>query len=346
MIKPIILLGTERSGTNLLRRTLDAHSQIASPPPSGLLANMVPYRHKYLNGNIQNGMESWVLAALALLDTHPSNWEIKLSAEEVLARIGGERSHWKLFQILNEIYAEKHHASYWLSKEPGGLNYAYELLLNLPKAKFIYLVRDGRDVASSMIKYGLHAQHIYTAANIWRNDQLRGMQYMSDPCMKNKIFLVRYEEFLASPNEIMASLFNFIGCEYEDHVLDSYQNASVLRYASRSELWKNLSNPIMKDNSAKYKKLLSKSQVHLFETIAIEQMEFFGYPPEFADDVSLSFLKRMVFDVHAKFNKRINMLKPRIKKEIKIREEFSLVSSRIAQGELFVTDESFKADGE
>jgi len=334
-VKPIILLGTERSGTNLLRRTLSAHSQIASPPASGLIANMAPYRHKYLSGKVPNGVRSWVLAALALIDAHPSSWEMDFSVDDILARMGEEASHWKLFQVLNTLFAEKHHASYWFSKEPGGLDCAYELLTNLPDAKFIYLIRDGRDVAASMLKGGVHAQHIYEAAEIWKHDQLRGMQYLSDSYMRKKIFLVRYEGFLAAPDEITGSLFDFIGCGHENNVLHAHESASISRHASGSEFWKNLSKPIMADNLGKYKKALSRDQIHLFETVAREQLDFFRYTPEFKGDSSLTYLKKRVMQVHSKFNKRVNMRDDKISSEFKAREKFTAVSRKILLGEPF-----------
>jgi len=332
-LKPIILLGTERSGTNLLRRTIGAHSQIAAPPPSGLIANMAPYRHKYLNGRVSCGVELWVRVALALIDSHPSDWEMKFSVEDILERIEGEPSHWKLFQILNELYAERHGASYWFSKEPGGLDWAYELLMNLPDAKFIYLVRDGRDVAASMLKGGVHEHHILGAAMRWSHDQVRGMQYLSDPLMKEKIFLIRYEDFLSSPDQTTESLFDFLGCDYESGILNSHSLKSAAAHSGRSEFWKNISKPIMKDNFGKYRKNISRYQVHVFETIAREQLTFFDYKCDFRDDVSLSFVKRSLMKVHAKFNKNIRLRDPKVKNEFTSRKRFFDVTKKLASSD-------------
>jgi len=334
-MQPLILLGTERSGTNLLRRTLEAHSEIASAPPSGLIANMARYRHLYLNGYVENGFRSWVRAALALIDAHPSDWELNISEDEVISRVGDNLSHWRLFEVLNELYAEKKRASYWFSKEPGALDWGYELLAYIPNIKFVYLVRDGRDVAASMLKGGVHEQHIYGAAKRWKHDQLRAMQYLSDSVIKERTFIIRYEDFIADDVSVSKELFDFIGCDYDDKVTLAYEQETIKRHARNSEFWYNLSKPVMKDNFGKYKKSLSRSQINVFESICRKELEFFGYPCESTEDIVLSSVTRGFMLLQTRINRIANKRDKNIKEEFDKRAKFSEISSNISQGRLF-----------
>ncbi len=92
-------------------------------------------------------------------------------------------SFWSIFKTLNDIYAEEEGNTYWFSKEPNLFNYIYEIKMHMPDAKFIYMARDGRDVVASMLKGGVHANHISEAAHIWSNDQKKCLNALSDPLL-------------------------------------------------------------------------------------------------------------------------------------------------------------------
>ena len=334
-MQPVILLGTERSGTNLLRRYLDAHDEIASPPPAGLIAPMASCSHLYLDGRYgDDGMAQWVRAALALIGAHPADWDMEISPDDILPRIHGP-SHWDLFRAFNELYAERHRASTWFSKEPEAVHHVADLVEHLERVKFVYLVRDGRDVAASMLRGGVHDRHIYGAARRWYRDQAAGVQWLEDASVRERIHPVRYEDFIADPEAEMLKLLAFLGHTMDAAIFESHTNERIAKHTRNSALWENLSQPVKADNFGKYRQALSESEIALFESITREQLTYFGYTPDTPPGsppavpsrlrIKLAMIEKAVKD-HAD---------PSIRREIRIRREFRTVVRKLMDGQPF-----------
>ena len=74
------------------------------------------------------------------------------------------------------LYAEKQGkpGARWGDKTPGYIKSMREIQVYLPEARFIHLIRDGRDVALSVLKQDWGPQTIEAAAEKWRSRVLRG----------------------------------------------------------------------------------------------------------------------------------------------------------------------------
>src|SRR5436190_16933042 len=113
--------------------------------------------------------------------------------------------------VVNEIYAEHHGCGFWCSKEPGLFRHIPAIAEYLPNAKFVYLVRDGRDVALSLLRGHLHAFHVYFAAEYWAWTQRSCLNALADPAKSARIHVLKYEDLIASPEAVMRALMQFIG---------------------------------------------------------------------------------------------------------------------------------------
>src|SRR5690606_21584720 len=143
-------------------------------------------------------LEELIADAILATQVHMNKWDIALDGTEIRRRMVSP-SFWGLFQALNEIYAEQKGCTSWLSKEPNLFEYVYEMALHMPTARFIYLARDGRDVAASMLRGGVHEHHIYYAARRWSENQRLCLTALSDPLLQNRIFMLKYEDLIAAP---------------------------------------------------------------------------------------------------------------------------------------------------
>jgi len=291
---PIILLSSERSGTNLLRALLSTHSEIASPPPCGMLDVLAENQFKYLSPMHSTHMPELIEEAITLTQTHMNPWGIELKEEIVNKRIGSP-SFWGLFSTINEIYAEHHGCSFWFSKEPGSFNYIYNLKAHFPKAKFIYMTRDGRDVAASMLKGRLHEFHIYTAAKRWAREQRLCLNAYCDPEVHGQVFLMRYEDLIGNTESILTNLMRFLGLDFEQEQLNFHQNKDVIKHSKKSKFWRNLSSPIDKSNKGTYKKSLSRRQIEIFESYAWNEMKALDYPLENTSKKSYGHIHQAIF---------------------------------------------------
>lgn len=276
---PIILLSSERTGTNLLRALLSTHSEIASPPPCGIVDTLAQHQFRYLSPLQPNHMSDLIEDVITLTQTHMNPWDVDLKPRIINDRMDSP-SFWGLFKTVNEIYAEHHNCPFWFSKEPGLFNYIYNIKTQLPNAKFIYMTRDGRDVAASMLKGKLHEFHIYNAAKRWAHEQRLCLNAYSDPTLNSQMFMVKYEDLIEDPEPVLFSLMSFLGLSFEQEQLNFHQNDEIVKHSKESEFWKNISKPIDKSNKGGYLKNLSAKQIRIFESFAWNEMKVLGYPLE------------------------------------------------------------------
>lgn len=276
-LPPIVILGSERSGTNLLRALLSTHSKITSPPPAGFVDALGGIQSRYFPSGHSPYLSELVDDVVALTKTHLNPWDIDLDSEVIKAKVKNA-SFWEIFRVVNEIYADKIGRPCWCSKEPGLFNHISEIAHHLPNAKFVYLVRDGRDVALSILRGHLHVFHVYFAAEYWAWTQRLCLNALADPAHSARMYLLKYENLIARPEEVMRDLMHFIGLGFEGSQLQYYQNAKVLDHSKRSRFWKNLDRPINGKNMGMYKDHLGVKNVEIFESVAWAEMDALGYP--------------------------------------------------------------------
>ena len=273
---PIILLASERSGTNLLRALVSSHSAVASPPPCSIVDVLANYQFQYFPPSQPPRIRELVEDAITLTQSHLNPWDMDLTPEMVMERMN-QASFWDVFRVINELYSEKSGKSFWFTKEPALLKHIFEIRAHMPSAKYIYLVRDGRDVASSILKGGLQEFHVFDAANRWVHDQKICLCAITDPLLKERIHMLKYEDLLEDPESVMRRTMDFVGLEYETSQLEYYKRKNIIDHSEKSRYWKNLSKPIDSSNKGRYRTNLNTRQIKIFESVAGKEMEYLGY---------------------------------------------------------------------
>jgi len=300
---PIILLSSERSGTNLLRALVSSHSAVASPPPCSIVDVLADIHYRYFPPDQAPHLADLVEDAITLTKSHLNPWDIDLTPQIILEKLGSA-SFWDLFRVINEMYAEKSGRPFWFSKEPGLFKHIYEISTHMPNAKYIYMARDGRDVAASMINGGIQEFHVYNAAQHWAQDQKYCLCALSDPVIRSQMFMLKYEDLIGNTEEIIRQLMEFIGLEFEPKQMEYYKKKSVIKHASTSEFWKNISKPIDSTNKGKYRETLGKREITIFESVAWTEMNLLGYPLESQARKRITLLARAVFWISTQIRRR------------------------------------------
>lgn len=311
MCKSICILGTERSGTNLLRAILQSHSEIVSPPPAGFVDALASFDKFYFPDQGEAKLTRFTQDLNVLISTHHNPWNMKFAEEQILANLENSPSFWSIFYAINQIYAKEHNAKIWASKEPGLFRFVNEININIPKAKFIYLVRDGRDVAASMLRGHLHSFHIFDAANAWKYSQKYCLKALSNINLKDKIYQIKYEDLIRDVKLQIQKMMDFLEIPFEEGQLEFYKNKQVVLHSNKSRFWKNLSKPVNAANSGKYKQKLNSNSLKIFETIAREEMRALGYQLDTIADLAFTDFDLKRYGMLAKFRKIIWGFDPR-----------------------------------
>jgi sulfotransferase family protein len=85
-----------------------------------------------------------------------------------------------------------------------------------PDARFVHIIRDGRDVARSLVSHDWGPSSVTEAAERWR----WAIMSARTAAPQDRYHEVRYEDVLEKPEETIAGLYDFLGVEYSDAVLD------------------------------------------------------------------------------------------------------------------------------
>lgn len=271
------VLGSPRSGTTLLERMLDAHPMVAMTHETHWITSSVP----------KGGAEGRVPARL--LD--------ELYADRRFARMAPERAELEralraregtyigLVRAVFGAFGERAGKSVVGDKSTGGyLRDIPGLLAICPWARVVHLVRDGRDVCLSMLGWSKAARAagrsplwsedpVATTAAWWRWHMLSAREGINS-LGAGRALEVRYEQLVERPEEECARVCAFLGLPRHDAMTRFHDG----RTRSETGLTANAAwlpaTPGLRD----WRSQMSTEQSALFEAVAWDALEAFGYP--------------------------------------------------------------------
>lgn len=274
---PIFMIGTQRSGSNLLRLMLNQLPDIAAPHPPHILQRMMPLEKGYGVLAKDNNFAQLVDDVCKLVELNPVPWEgVELDRENIVSRC---RNHSVVatFGAVYDAMAEQGKAKSWCCKSLANINYLSELeTYYADAARYIYLYRDGRDVAVSFRKAVVGEKHPYHIANEWAATQRIALKQRNLKTSK-RFFNLSYETLTGSPETAMRGLCNFLGVAYTETMLDFHESDEAKSAASSSELWSNVVKPVMTNNSNKFLREMSGDDIRIFELVAGDVLDALAY---------------------------------------------------------------------
>ena len=252
----IFLVGCPRSGTTLLQSLLAAHAQVCSFPETHFFPNAVGRGWRRYLGVASPNARRRLLEFLEEIGREDLKWLVPrhgfLLKDYVNAFV-------KILDVLTEQGSKK----IWVEKTPRHLHYIALIEKYIPDAKFIHIVRNGKDVVASL--YEVTHKHpeiwggprsIEQCINRWINDVRISLRHLHRP---NHI-LVQYENLVEAPRSILEKLCAFIGIPFDEVMLREYGSAAR-RVISKNEVWKaGVDRPIKKTNSKKFFEIFDEQQ--------------------------------------------------------------------------------------
>jgi len=287
MKKAIQFIGTQRSGTNLLRVMLNQHPEISAPHPPHILQVMMPMLTMYGDLNDASRFRKLVDEVCTLVEKNPVDWSVKFDRAAIAALC---ENH-SLPQIMRAIYwtkAQTKNASWWSCKSMASIHHAKEIESAGIHPLYLFMYRDGRDVACSFRKAVVGEKHIYNLAKQWSLEQELSLE-LAQSLGKNRVISICYEDFISDTERTLKRICNAMKIEYTPAMLE-YADADESKItASSGKMWSNLTKPLMRNNSKKYLKELSHEDLVIFESVAGETLEKLGYPREISRKKLLTF---------------------------------------------------------
>ncbi|MBU2574745.1 MAG: sulfotransferase [Elusimicrobia bacterium] len=273
---PVFIVGTERSGSNLLRVILNSHPDIYIPHPPHIMKDLGPLEHLYGDLKDDRNFRRLINDAAKLIELHFFPWEIAPSRPGAFDQAAA-RNLYCVKAAFYEQYRLFKGAKRWGCKSTFMVHYADLAVKHSPGAKFIHLVRDGRDVAVSAKNSVFNHFHPYYVARLWSLEQKLAAG-LSNRLGKEGLLTVRYEDLTSEPERTVKAICGFLEEDYSGRLLRYFETEETKQLAGYSRSWGNCAKPILKDNSGKYKKSLSAGEIRIFETESFPELEQFGYP--------------------------------------------------------------------
>ena len=210
------MLGVRRSGTTLLRVMLDRCSRIAVPDESYFVPQLAR-RHR---GAVDPA------AFLDDLRRLPTLAEWGLTSADVAPRLRPGMRTGDAIAAVFAAYAAARGKERWGDKTPLYMQYLPLLERLFPTARYVHLVRDGRDAALSFldVPQGImtegwgHPRDAEGFARQWRTEVLAaralGRRLGAGRCLE-----VRYERLVEAPEETLRAVCDFAALPYEPAML-------------------------------------------------------------------------------------------------------------------------------
>lgn len=272
----IFMIGTQRSGSNLLRLMLNELPHIAAPHPPHILQRLMPLVPNYGDLEKQENFAQLVEDVCRLVELNPVPWEgVTLNRSDIQRR---SRRH-TLMAVHEAVYrtlAEAWEARSWCCKSLANIAYIPQIEAHFRSPRYIYLYRDGRDVAVSFRKAVVGEKHFYHIAKEWASTQqlALGMRERIGP---SRFFSISYESLTSQPELSMRLLCKFLGVRFNQSMLEFYKSDEARRAAESSELWGNVVKPIMANNTRKFLHDSSEEDIRIFESVAGDVLCALGY---------------------------------------------------------------------
>lgn len=279
----VFIVGCPRSGTTLLRRIVSAHPQIVITPE----AHWIPRWFEKRRGLKPDGIVTAELVSELL--AHDKFASFGLGREALMSLIGsGQPISYATFVTgIFDLYGKARGKKVVGNKTPDSVRRIGTLHALWPQARFVHLIRDGRDVALSLMNWPSvetkkpgtfptwKDDPVSTAALWWELNVRRGRE--AGKALGPELFReLRYESLVAHPAEECAALCEFLGLAYDEAMLNYHEAFSEAADAKAT----NDRQPIA-SGLRNWKAQMPTSDVERFEAAVGTLLDELGYPRAF-----------------------------------------------------------------
>ena len=275
-MKFIQFIGTQRSGSNLLRIMLNQLPEIAAPHPPHILETFEHILPIYNDLNDNANFESLVNDVCLWVELNPVKWQISKFDRATIRDRCKENTLITLFYEIYSYYAELQNCEYTCCKSMSNVHRYRDLEAAGLNPWYIYLHRDGRDVACSFKKAIVGEKHVYHIARQWKSDQEKSLE-VEQNIPSDRVINVKYRDLITDPESVLKKVCSFLNVPFNQNMLDYFHAKESLETARGGKMWQNLSQPIMAGNYNKFLKELTPEEIRIFEKVAGDTLEKLGY---------------------------------------------------------------------
>jgi Sulfotransferase family len=249
---------------------LDAHREVAIPDESHFVVPMLSYRRRYERSD---GFDADRFTSDLLAHFGFRGWNLPPEEATAAFRADPPRSVPGGLRAAYRLYAEHHGKPRYGDKTPIHVLHVPLLAGGFPEARFVHLIRDGRDVACSYLEQSFGPGSVAEAAVRWKRAIRRGRSAGRDlgPARYREL---RYEELVEDPEGNLRDICGFLDLEFDPAMLRYHERDRV---ASERPHYRNVTRPPT-PGLRDWRREMSPTDAATFEAIAGRVLEEAGYP--------------------------------------------------------------------
>ncbi len=283
--KPIFILGSERSGTTLLRLILNAHSQIGIPPQTKFSRKILK-RLLFFGNLTRENNRSKLVEWLMKKQKNTKLIDLKLDSFDLKKILIHQQTVGGFLSSIFQLYAIKNEKKRWGDKRPYYIQFIPTLFKLYPDALIIHLIRDGRDCVASLKRMKWWKKSaIYSMLN-WRYAIRTGNKSVG--IFPNQFLEVRYEDLINESEKVIKTICEFIGEDFEEKMLEFYAHSSQYVPAYKMEWHYKTTQPISNQYIGQWKNNLTKKEVQLISWCCKDELIKWNYTDSILEGISIT----------------------------------------------------------
>jgi hypothetical protein len=216
----------------------------------------------------------------ALMETvwgHPKVrlWELPGPPPAVPAGLAPADAYRFIAEAPYAAYAAQHGKPRWADKTPHYVHHVDHLLQVWPDARFVILVRDGRDVALSLKRMPFGPNNAWAAAQWWARGIRAGRRAAADH--PEAVLTVRYEDVASAPRTEVPRICDFLGVAYHDDML-ALEKVDRSKIVSDQASWfPTIFEGITTGAVGRWRTEMSARDQRIFSALAGDELAAHGY---------------------------------------------------------------------
>jgi hypothetical protein len=188
------------------------------------------------------------------------------------------------------MYAEREGKQRYGDKTPGYVQEMRRIQRVLPEARFVHIIRDGRDVSLSHLRMNWGPETYEQSARLWRN-RIRKARKMAPDV--NHYMEIHFEDLVGDTEGVLRKVCDFIELDFDPVMLDYHERAEDrLKEKARELPRKNRPNqsaearmdshrlakePPRSDRVGMWRERMSEEEISAYEAIAGDFLVKLGY---------------------------------------------------------------------
>ena len=267
--EPVFVVGMNGSGTSMLTESLGRHPDLyAFPGETRMIPHYIHHARRFGDLSVDsNFLKLWQYVITSAPDFEVFNGHRPLSVPD----------NWRDYQrdlatIIDAVFRQfalQHGKSRWCEKSPNNSEHLLALADLYPRAKFVHIIRDGRDCAASVNRrqYRNPKLAVYRWRLVVDEARRQGKQLGNDRYME-----FRYEDLTTDPSKWMRVVCEFLDLPFTKQVLESSMPQSA-----KSQHMKGGAPGKIEPNSKKFLSYFSEQQLRRLEHISGATLKDLGY---------------------------------------------------------------------